>query len=226
VLVHGLVVSSSYMRPLAEILSGETGVYAPDLPGYGKSEAGTWGTDVSSLATALDRWMDVVGLEQAVVIANSFGCQIAARLAAAYPNRVRELVLLGPVVEPAARNLAVLAARGLMNAFTEPASLGPIIARDFLAMGPSRALALLQSMLTDRIEDTVQSIAAPTLVVRGQRDTLVSKRWARMLVGLLSFGQLVEISGAGHALNYNAPETVAALVRSSLKETRDVPRAS
>ena len=37
VLVHGLVVSSRYMVPTAELLAAHYRVYAPDLPGFGKS---------------------------------------------------------------------------------------------------------------------------------------------------------------------------------------------
>jgi 2-hydroxy-6-oxonona-2,4-dienedioate hydrolase len=36
--VHGLVVSSRYMVPLAEVLACWFDVYAPDLPGFGRSE--------------------------------------------------------------------------------------------------------------------------------------------------------------------------------------------
>lgn len=38
ILVHGVVVSSSYMMPTAELLAPNYRVYAPDLPGYGKSD--------------------------------------------------------------------------------------------------------------------------------------------------------------------------------------------
>jgi 2-hydroxy-6-oxonona-2,4-dienedioate hydrolase len=38
VLVHGLVVSSRYMVPLAEVLARWFDVYAPDLAGFGRSE--------------------------------------------------------------------------------------------------------------------------------------------------------------------------------------------
>jgi 2-hydroxy-6-oxonona-2,4-dienedioate hydrolase len=226
VLVHGLIVSSRYMMPLAQILAADTRVYAPDLPGYGKSEWNGRANDVPSLAAALDRWMEVVGLEQAIVVANSFGCQIAARLAASSPRRVGQLVLLGPMVEPRARNLLALAARGIANVPLEPPLLGAIIARDLWAMGIPRALAQLRAMLTDRIDVTVRAISAPTLIVRGQRDPLVSKRWAHALARLLPAGRVAQIPDAGHALNYNAPDRVAALVRSLIHEPREIARAS
>jgi 2-hydroxy-6-oxonona-2,4-dienedioate hydrolase len=214
VLVHGLVVSGRYMEPLAECLATDTRVFAPDLPGYGRSDKPRGTTDVASLALSLDRWMEAVDLEQAIIVANSFGCQIAARLAATYPARVSELVLLGPMVEPSARNALVLAARGLANVRFEPASLGWIIAQDLWAMGVPRALSLIYTMLTDHIEVTLPHVRARTHIVRGERDTLASRSWIRTLIDVTPIGESAEITGAGHALNYNAPGRVATLVRS------------
>jgi len=216
VLVHGMVVSSRYMKPLAEILAADMDVYAPDLPGFGKSDAGRGSADVPELAAALDSWMDVVGLERALVVGNSLGCQIAARLAASHPRRASELVLLAPVVEPSARNPFVLAARGLINAGIEPPSLGAIIMQDLCAMGLARAFGLLRGMLADRIETTLPSVSVPTTIVRGERDPLVSERWVHQLCSLLPRGRTIVIPNAGHALNYNAPEQVASLVRDLL----------
>ena len=216
VLVHGMVVSSRYMKPLAEILAADMDVYAPDLPGFGKSEAGSWAADVPGLAAGLDRWMDALGLEQALVVGNSLGCQIAARLAGSYPHRARELVLLGPMVEPSARNLFVLAARGLVNAGLEPPSLGAVIMRDLWAIGLPRAFGVLRGMLADRIETTLPAVSVPTTIVRGERDPLVSEPWVHQLCSLLPRYRMVVIPNAGHALNYNAPEQVAALVRDLL----------
>jgi len=226
VLVHGLVVSSRYMEPMAEVLAADTRVYAPDLPGHGRSSKLSGKISVSSLAAALDRWMDTLGLEQAIIVANSFGCQIAAHLACTYPARVRELVLLGPVVEPWARNPIVLAAQGLANVPLEPPSLNGIIAEDLWAMGIPRALALLYAMLTDRIEEKLPAVQARTHILRGEHDPLVSQRWVDRLTSLVPRGTSAVISDAGHALNYNSPDRVAPLVRSLIHESCQVARAS
>ncbi|MFN0071304.1 MAG: alpha/beta fold hydrolase [Chloroflexota bacterium] len=226
VLVHGLVVSSRYMMPTAELLAGDTRVYAPDLPGYGLSEKPPGMCSAPALAGALDRWMSALGLEPALVVANSFGCQIAAHLAATYPSRVQELVLLGPMVDPRTRNLLKLVARGLANVPLEPPSLGWIILRDLLAMGIPRALALVWAMLTDRIEETLPRVLAPTLVVRGERDPMVSGEWVEELVQRLPRGRSAVIADAGHALNYNAPGRVACLIQSLIHVPPQAVRAS
>src|SRR5436190_2195210 len=76
VLVHGLVVSSRYMLPLAERLADHAHVYAPDLPGFGKSDHPERPLDIAGLADGLAAWMHVTGIPRAALIGNSMGCQV------------------------------------------------------------------------------------------------------------------------------------------------------
>lgn len=106
VLVHGYVVSSRYMAPFARQLAGPHGphcVYAPDLPGTGKSAKPPRVLNLIQLAETLADWMEVMGLHRADVIAHSLGCQIAVHLVCRYPERVRRLVLIGPTVDAGGR---------------------------------------------------------------------------------------------------------------------------
>ena len=81
VLVHGLVVSSRYMIPLAERLAERNHVYAPDLPGFGRSDHPERPLDIVGLADALAGWMHAAGIASAVLIGNSLGCKIIADMA-------------------------------------------------------------------------------------------------------------------------------------------------
>ena len=92
VLVHGPVVSGRYMVPTLERLSPYHRVYVPDLPGFGKREKPP-------------RALDVVGLDRAALVGNSFGCQIIADLAVRYPEHVERAVLQGPTMDPRARTV-------------------------------------------------------------------------------------------------------------------------
>src|SRR5690606_10179903 len=102
-LVHGFGISSSYFVPAARRLGAIFDVYAPDLPGHGKSDTPPRALDVPALASALREWCAAVGIERARVVANSMGCQTAAELALREPDFVERLVLIGPTVDTAAR---------------------------------------------------------------------------------------------------------------------------
>jgi hypothetical protein len=72
-LIHGLIVSSRYMVPTAERLAPFCRVYAPDLPGYGKSYKPGKVLTLSELADALADWMDALEMANAHLVGNSFG---------------------------------------------------------------------------------------------------------------------------------------------------------
>jgi pimeloyl-ACP methyl ester carboxylesterase len=105
-LLHGWLDNAGSFAPLARLLDGRR-LWVPDLPGHGRSghrPPGTWYhfvdyvSDVMALAQAL-------GLEQFDLIGHSMGGAIATLVAAAYPERIRRLVLieaLGPLARPAA----------------------------------------------------------------------------------------------------------------------------
>ena len=88
VLVHGLLVSSRYLLAAAVRLAPSVRVYTLDLPGYGQSSKPPPPQELAQLSAVLDAWMAACGLEQAVLLANSFGCQIVTDFALRYPHRV------------------------------------------------------------------------------------------------------------------------------------------
>lgn len=206
VLVHGMVVSSRYMVPTAECLAPLCNVFAPDLPGYGRSAKGEKILSLRELADALAHWMTAAGLDRAHLVGNSFGCQIIAEFALRHPARVERLVLQGPTVDPSARSAWKQFLRLAHNSRLEPKSLGFISLADYWAAGLRRARATMKIALADRIEEKLPRIGAAALVVRGARDPLVPHAWAERVAELLPRGELVELPRLPHTINYSAPK--------------------
>jgi pimeloyl-ACP methyl ester carboxylesterase len=217
VLVHGYAVSSLYFVPLAARLGRELPVYAVDLPGFGRSDKPPRVLDIPELADALLAWMDAVGIGRADLVGNSLGCTILAAVGARHPERVGRLVLVAPTVEPSARSIGKQLLRLLHDATRERPSLTFLQAGDWLRFGPLRLYRLARYAIADRIEDKLPHVAAPTLVVCGERDTVVSRTWAEEVARLLPNGGLTVLPHAPHAINYSAPEALAALVLSFLR---------
>ena len=209
VLVHGLVVSGWYMVPTLVRLPGEFRVYAPDLPGFGRSEKPPRALDVPGLALALDAWMEATGLESAVLVGNSMGCQVIAELAVRRPGRVERAVLQGPTMEPGAGTLIQQAARLALDCLREPPSLLLVELVDLVRAGPIRSLRTFWYAADDRIEEKLPRLRVPTLVLHGGRDPIVPESWARKVAGLLPEGRLVVVPEAAHAMNYGAPSALA-----------------
>ncbi len=218
VLVHGLVVSSRYMVPTAERLTPYCRVFAPDLPGFGRSERPPRVLDVSGLSDALSAWMGEVGLERATLVGNSLGCQIIANLAVRHPGRVERAVLQGPTMDPLGRSVPRQVGRFLLEAPRQPLSLFPIEVLDFLSAGPRGAWRTLRYALEDRIEEKLPYMQVPTLVVCGSRDPIVPQRWAKEATELLPMGRLSVIQGATHTANYGWAAEFARIIQEFLED--------
>jgi len=218
VCVHGLLVSSRYMLRAAVRLAAHYPVYALDLPGYGKSARPAHSQGLPELSGVLDSWMAAVGLERAIVLANSFGCQIATDFALRRPARVERLVLVGPTVDPRHHTAVGATARLLLDGTREPLTYASIITRDVWDIGPRRALGMARVCLEDRIEERLPCIEDPVLVVRGERDPLVPQRWGEEAARLLPRGRLAVIPDAAHVAHYDAVDRFVPAIRPFLDE--------
>ncbi|HLM77267.1 MAG TPA: alpha/beta hydrolase [Rubrobacteraceae bacterium] len=88
--------------------------------------------NVSRLSDALAAWMGTVGLKSAVLVGNSFGCQIIVDLATRNPKRVERTALQGPTMDHQGRSVLRQIARFLLNGTREPLYLNPIMLLDAL----------------------------------------------------------------------------------------------
>jgi 2-hydroxy-6-oxonona-2,4-dienedioate hydrolase len=216
VFVHGIGVSGRYLLPAAARLLPGCRVFVPDLPGFGRSARVGQRPTVAALAGALAAWIEAAVETADALVGNSFGCQLALELAVRRPELVSRLVLVGPTVEPEARSLREQAARLALDATREPLQLDLLQAFDYCIHLAKTGVGGFEEMVRDRPEDTLSAVTVPTLVVRGSRDAIVSRSWADRVAAGVARGELVEVEGSAHAVNYAAPDALAALVRARL----------
>jgi 2-hydroxy-6-oxonona-2,4-dienedioate hydrolase len=226
VFVHGLGASVRYLEPTMIALAGEHPLVGVDLPGFGRSGSPRRALDTAQLASALCDWLDVRGIGPAIFIGNSFGCQVIVELAYRDPMRVLGLVLNAPTMDPAHRSVLGLFVRFLADMPHEPWGLVWLVARDYFRAGPVRFFQTLRWALADHIEEKLPHIGAPTLIVCGARDPVVTVAWAAdatRLVGISSSGSagatLSVVPTAAHALPYDAPSTFASLIEDFVKQS-------
>jgi 2-hydroxy-6-oxonona-2,4-dienedioate hydrolase len=219
ILVHGLGVASRSMVPLAKDLAPSYRIHAPDLPGFGDSEKPPQALDLAELTEYLVAWTRACGLERAVFLGNSVGCQLVVRLAVRHPELVERVVLQGPTMDPEARTMRRQIWRWIRNSRGEHGSLTPIALREYWRCGLRRLLKTFRYALEDPIEEKLPSVRAPALVVRGSWDPIVTQRWAEEVADLLPMGRLAVIPDGPHTLIYNRPLDLARVVREFLSAT-------
>jgi len=94
-LLHGFPTSSHMFRNLIPALADRYHVVAPDLPGFGFSDAPDrkqFKYTFENLAKVIDRFTQTIGLERYAIYFFDYGAPVGLRLALAHPERVTALV--------------------------------------------------------------------------------------------------------------------------------------
>src|SRR5207245_1725134 len=94
ILFHGLGGSAEVWAALMLQLSKQFLVYAPDMPGHGKTPLASEGTSIQANVSYLKRFLEVLGYPRVTLVGNSLGGWIATRFAVDYPEHIHHLYLL------------------------------------------------------------------------------------------------------------------------------------
>jgi pimeloyl-ACP methyl ester carboxylesterase len=74
-------------------------------------------------------------------------------------------------------------------------------------------------MVEHRIEERAPEVAAPTLVVRGERDPIAPEPWCRDLAARFREGSYAEMEGAAHAARFSHSASLLVLARPLLAQS-------
>ena len=223
VMLHGLGVSAASLGPLAERLAESSTTLVCDLPGFGRTAAdGAWST--GAVAELVEEVLERRGLGRVVLVGHSWGCHVAALLAARHPGRVGALVLLSPSFDRAVGGAAGHVLRLVADAPMERPSLVLGGARDYLRAGPRRLIATLKDARGIHLDEVVAGIGAPILVVRGSRDPLATGAWVRRIAAAAPDARVAVVPRAAHGLGHDAPRAVAGAVSAFLSSRGHGPR--
>jgi pimeloyl-ACP methyl ester carboxylesterase len=94
-LLHGFPTSSHMFRNLIPLLADRYHVIAPDLAGFGFSDAPpreTFSYTFDNLAAEIGQFVDQLGLKKYAIYIFDYGAPIGLRLAAAHPQRVTAII--------------------------------------------------------------------------------------------------------------------------------------
>lgn len=221
-------------KPFLDLLAASRAVTAPSHPGFGRSALPDWLDSVDDIAHLYLELMDRLGLDHVDVIGCSIGGWIAADLASKAPERVRRLVLVGPVgvkVGPSDRldipDIFAMSQDSLNRLlFHDPEKHRPdpnaMSDDDLTAMVRNRETLALISwepyMHNPKLRHRLHRVTAPALLMRGASDGLVSAQYLTAYAGLFPNAHAATIAEAGHAPQVEQPESLAAAVLAFLRD--------
>ena len=235
VLIHGWALSLEVWEPITELLVRDFRLTLVDLPGHGNSPMdGEFTVD-----SVVQKLVSVIP-QDATVLGWSLGGLMVMALAALHPKQVHKLILLASnpcFVSTPDRPLGMAPdvldqfGQALMKNYRETvakflaaatlgATDGPALLRHLLQQmdkAPRPDTKVLQDGLsilrnTD-LRTQLKNVSCPTLILLGERDTLVPAAVGDELLEALPNSQLKIISGAGHAPFISHPKQFVRVIR-------------
>ena len=223
ILIHGLGNSAEVWAGLMPLLSKAFLVYAPDMPGFGKTPLAPEGTNVTTHVLYLERFLDALGYPRVTLVGNSLGGWIATRFAIAHPERVERLYLLNsaglrrePVRLPGGATRT--AARLVMEQtwgfpIPIPRFILDAIVRN--SQTPAYAGFLQHYDRAEELDGVLDQVRVPTTIIWGEQDRLLPLVCAQDLHVGITDSELIYLPRAGHMPQVQAPLQVAGIIRQS-----------
>lgn len=213
VLVHGIGVSHRYLELLHAELAKDADVHSIDLPGFGGLPKPAASPDIAETALLLAGALEALEIQGAILVGQSMGAEWVTELAALRPDLASGVVLIGPVTDDSARNLALQSLRLAKDITGEPLDTNLLVFVDYLRCGVIWYLRHTRFMIPYRIEDRVADLTMPLLIIRGAKDPVAPLDWCRRLRARARNGSLVVIPGRYHNVHHSAPRAVASAIR-------------
>jgi pimeloyl-ACP methyl ester carboxylesterase len=218
--------------PFVEVLAGRHTVYAPDHPGTGDTARdaihrvpGLW-----DLVLIYDELLDALGLEQVALVGASFGGMVACEIAAHRRGAISALVLLDPIGlwrddAPVAQYMTMSPQELASALFHDPQGPAALAALTLPSDNAERAVAMADLVwamgatgkfvwpIPDKgLARRLHRVTAPTLVVWGEEDRLVSPVYAQEFADRLGDARIEIVPAAGHLPQLERLDVVAPLV--------------
>lgn len=235
VLVHGVGGESGNWDDVAARLENFR-VIRPDLRGHGRSDAIRGPIRIDDLARDVTDVMDALGVQRARIAGFSLGGMVVQSVALGAAQRVEKLAIFGAVCGRTAQEqdrardrveflrqhgLAAIAESNRERWFTDafrhahPDKV-ELRVRQLLACDAESYLQAFTVFSTTDHAERVQELRMPVLVATGEHDAAATARMARLMHERIAGSRLEILPGLRHSILIEAPDAVAALLRSFL----------
>ena len=177
-----------------------------DFLGFGKSEKLSTAFSVGDYAEWTKELLRVLNVENPHVIAHSFGCRVAVKMAKGDRQVFDKMILTGPA--------GVILNRGFryrckVKAYRFVKKFAPVFAEKKFGSKEYRSLSPVmkesyKKIVNEDLRKDAREVENSVLLVVGKEDTVTPKREAEAYLGAFPNAKLLEISGGHFAFMENA----------------------
>ena len=231
VFLHGLMGRMDHWEQSLEALERLCRPLALSLPIL---EADLPETSIEEIGRYVLRFLDALDIPRAVIGGNSLGGHVALEMALSYRERVSGLILTGSsgLFERSFtrgvphRPTEAYVRQKMKEVFFDPTLVTPEWVESVrrTVTTPASALRVIRfarAAKRHNLEDRLDSIEAPALLVWGKDDRITAPDVAERFHALLPDARLVFLSSCGHAPMLERPEAFNVAVAEWLADTRD-----
>lgn len=213
---------------------------AIDNRDVGRSGRASGRYSLAALAADARAVLDALEVDDAHVVGLSMGGGIAQELALSWPEWVRSLTLVSSFARPDARLVEILRAWRAIYPKLGPAdfaaqawpwlftwrffereanrrNLRHYVEYNPTPQEPAAFVRQVDASLTHDTRDRLPQMRAPTLVIAGAEDALVSPYLVRELAAAIPGARYVELAGVGHSVNIEGRAPFNQLLREFLE---------
>lgn len=228
VLLHAFPLDSRMWDGARAGIEEHIRLVTPDQRGFGAAPLGSAEPDLAAVAADVVSVIEGLGVDRVVLGGCSMGGYVAMAVLRAAPHLVSGLVLVdtraSADAEQGRRNRFAMASRVEAEGpgFVADAMLPTLLGEETLERRPEvvervralvseqdgAAIAWAQRAMAARPDsaELLGGVDVPTLIVRGEQDTLIPDEDAEALVSLMPKAELVVLAGAGHLPPVEVPE--------------------
>ncbi|EKD28362.1 MAG: putative hydrolases or acyltransferases (Alpha/beta hydrolase superfamily) [uncultured bacterium] len=221
IILPGWLTSTNKYQPLAHLLAKRGfPAYQVSFPEFESDEPITEALHLTDYVKVLQKFLKQKHIDKAVFLGHSFGGRVALKYLSQEPKKALALVLSGT---PGFSNISKLrfylmfsiAKLGKYITYIPPwlffrKSLKKLFYKLVRAYDYYRADGFLKQTLKNIIDETLDDymgkIRLPTLLLWGEKDSLVPVRIAKRMQKKIKNSKLVIVEGAKHNFIYQAPE--------------------
>jgi pimeloyl-ACP methyl ester carboxylesterase len=208
----------TWIKNLEELAKNYT-VYAPDLPGYGGSEALDGSYYIPELVDFVERFAGNLGLEKFYLMGHSLGGGIALNFALKFPEKIRKLVLISslclgseialwvrffslPAIIKSFGSVFMAAMKSIKWVAEQLNPAGVIMHLSPAAMTVGGSISTFHEQ-TLSLEQRLPEVKMPTLLVWGGRDPIVPVMQAYRAAKVIPDCRIEVFKKQGHNVHRN-----------------------
>lgn len=243
VFLHGVPSFSYLWRKIMPFLASDFSVYAPDLPGYARSENPS-DFSLKNYSKWLFDFCNFIGKDEKIdLVIHDVGGPVGLAFVLEYPEKINRLVIMDTVVssKDLPLSMKIVINPGVVRAYLSLTNRSvfkwimklavyqkdkldnetieqyyQVFLRDKKDRTTAKIFKVLKAELDKTVGENISKINCPTLVLWAEKDFILPLSWAENIKARIKNATLKALPNCGHFSQEEEPELVAKYIKDFL----------